>query len=54
MLIYLTCVIPIVCGSSVFGHCFGVHNRMSFLVLQSSRQGRESWLLCFNCVPDVL
>ena len=24
------------------------------LVLQSSWLGRESWLLCFNCLPDVL
>ena len=24
------------------------------LVLQSSRWGRESWLLCFVCLPGVL
>ena len=27
---------------------------MSFLVLPSSLWGRESWLLYFNCLPDVL
>ena len=27
---------------------------VSFLVLQSSWRGRVSWLLCFNCLPDVL
>ena len=30
--------------------CFGMHFFMSFLVLQSSRRGRESWLLCFYCL----
>ena len=29
------------------GLCFGRHNFMSILVLQSSWRGRESWLLCF-------
>ena len=27
--------------------CFSMHYFMSFLVLQSSWRGRESWLLCF-------
>ena len=27
---------------------------VSFLVLQSSCRGRESWLLCFCCLMDVL
>ena len=27
---------------------------LSFLVLQSSCRGRESWLLYFNCLHDVL
>ena len=33
----------------MFGPCFVVHNLVSFLVLQSSRGGRESCLLYFNC-----
>ena len=32
------------------GICSGMHYFVSFLVLQSSWQGRESWLLCFNCL----
>ena len=31
-----------------------MHYFVSFLVLQSSWRGRESWLLYFNCLPDVL
>ena len=27
---------------------------MSILVLQSSRWDRESWLLCFVCLPSAL
>ena len=35
--------------------CFVVRYFMSILVLQSSRWGREreSWLLCFVCLPGV-
>ena len=33
---------------------FVKHYLVSFLVLQSSRRGREGWLLCINCLPDVL
>ena len=32
------------------GLCFGMHYFMSFLVLQSSKQGKESRLLCFSFV----
>ena len=31
-----------------------MHYFMSFLVLQSSRRGRESLLLCYYCLLDVL
>ena len=27
---------------------------MSFLVLHSSLRGRDSWFLCFSCLPGVL
>ena len=36
---------PIVCGGPVFGSCFVMHYLVSFLVLQSSWRGRESWFL---------
>ena len=36
----------------MFGPCFVVHNLVSFLVLQSSRGGRESCLLYFNCLSS--
>ena len=36
------------------GLCLGMHYFVSFLVLQSSWRGRESWLLCFYCLSDVL
>ena len=38
-------VAPIVCVFFVFGPCFVVQYLVSFLVLQSSRWGRERWLL---------
>ena len=38
-------VATIVCGCFVFCPCFVVQYIMSFLVLQSSRWGKESWLL---------
>ena len=47
-------VAPIVGGGSVFGRCFVMQYFVSFLVLQSSLWGRESWLLDFNCLLDVL
>ena len=39
----------IVCGSFVFGPCFVLQYLVSFLVLLSSRWGRESWLLYSYC-----
>ena len=36
---------PIVCGGSVFGICYVLHYLVSFLVLQSSSRGKESWLI---------
>ena len=34
--------------------CFAMHYFVSILVLQSSWRGRESWLLCYYCLTDVL
>ena len=36
------------------GPFFGVQYLLSFLVLQSSRWGREKWLLYFNCLLDAI
>ena len=36
------------------GLCFGMHYFVSFIVLQSSWWGKESWLLCNNCLSYVL
>ena len=38
----------------MFGLYFGMQHFMSFLALQSYWQGREIWLLCFNCLYDVV
>ena len=42
-------------GVFVFGPCFVVQYLVLFLVLQSSRWGRERWLLktCFKCHVSV-
>ena len=36
------------------GLCFVMHYFVSFLVLRSFLRQRDSWLLCFNCLPDVM
>ena len=45
--------LPLDCGGSVFGRCCVMHYLSVISSLQSS-WGRESWLLYFNCLPDVL
>ena len=46
------------CSHCLWGFCvwslFCYSVLCDFLVLQSSWWGRESWLLCFNCLSDVL
>ena len=41
-------------GVYLFIPCFVVQCYVSFLDLQSTWRGRESWLLYFICLPDVL
>ena len=41
-------MLPIVCGCSVLVFVLSIYYFESFLVLQSSSRGRESWLLSFN------
>ena len=56
MNIYYKCMVvclkfcPIVCGGSVFGICFVLLYLVSFLVLQSSSRGKESWLIALIVV----
>ena len=53
--VYLLFIIaPTVCGGFVLGPCFVVRYFVSFLVLQSSRWERESWLLYFYCFLDAM
>ena len=54
MVLSLFIVAPIVCGSFMLGPCFVMQCLVSFLVLQSSCQEREGWLLYFYCLLDVI
>ena len=47
------CLLFLLFSESVIVLCFVVRYFMSILVLQSSWWGRESWLLCLNCLPGV-
>ena len=38
----------------MFGSWFVMQYLVSFLVLQSSHWGRDSWLLYFHCLLDVI
>ena len=53
-LLLIPCGLLLRLWDSVIILCFVVHYFVSILVLQSSRWGRESWLLCFVCLPGVL
>ena len=48
------CLLSLPLKESVIVLRFVVRYFMSILVLQSSWWGRESWLLCLVCLPDVL
>ena len=50
----LTYFAPIVFVGFVLGPCFVLQYFVPFLVLLSSRGGRESWLLYFCCVLNVM
>ena len=50
LLIHCLLFLPLFRGRFMFGLCFVMHYLVSYLVLQSSRWGREGWLLYFNCV----
>ena len=54
VLLLLTCFLLLLpLWESVIVLCFVVCYFVSILVLQSSRWVRESWLLCFVCLPGV-
>ena len=46
-----TFILPL--WDSVIVLCFVARYFVSILVLQSSRWGNGSWLLCFVCLPSV-
>ena len=54
LLIHCLFLLLLFVGFFVFGPCF-VQYLVSFIVLQSSRWGRETWLLknCFKCHVTV-
>ena len=54
MVCLLFIVALIVCGGFVFGPCFDVQYLVSFLVLQSSRWGRERVGCFLNFVLNVM
>ena len=54
LLLLICCWLLLPFLDSVIVLGFVVHYFVSILVLRSSRWGRESWLLCFVCLPCVL
>ena len=53
VLLLTCCLLLLPLWETVIVLCFVVRYFMSILVLQSSWLGRESWLLCFVCLPGV-
>ena len=53
LLLLTFCLLLLPLWESVIVLSFVVRYFMSILVLQSSWWGRESWLLCLICLPDV-
>ena len=53
LLLLIRCWVLLPLWDSVIVLCFAVRYFVSIQVLQSSRWGRESWLLCFICLPGV-
>ena len=47
-------VLGLLCKNFVLGLCFEIQYLVSFLVLQSSRLERKSWLLYFNWLYVVM
>ena len=54
LLMLIRCWLLLSLWGSVVVLCFAVRYFVSILVLRSSRWRRESWLLCFVCLPGVL
>ena len=53
LLLLICCWLLLPLWGSVFVLCIVVRYFVIILVLRSSRWGRESWLLCFGCIPSV-
>ena len=54
LLIHCLLLLPLLVGVLCLVLGFVMQYLVSFLVLQSSYWGRESWLLYFFCLTDVL
>ena len=54
VLLLIRCWLLLLLWDSVIVLCLAVCYIVSILVLRSSLWGRESWLLCFVCLPGVL
>ena len=54
LLLMILCWLLLPLWDSAIILCFVMRYFVSILVLQSSRLGRERWLLCFFCLPGVL
>ena len=52
--VFLLLIIPIICGGFVLDTCFVMQYFVSFIILQSSLWGRESWLCYFCCVRNAM
>ena len=52
LLLLLHCILlpPMFCWGFMFDPCFVMHCLVAFLDVQSSRWGKESLLLYFNCL----
>ena len=51
LLVVLSLLLPkLFCWGFMFCPCLAMHYLVPFLVLQSSRWGRKSWFLYFNCI----
>ena len=53
LLLFIRCWLLLPLWNSVIVLCFVVRYCVSIIVLQSSRGGRKSWWLCFDCPPGV-
>ena len=54
LLLFINCLLLLPFFIFVFNPCFAMQHFVSFLVLQSSRWGKDSWLLCCYCLLNAV